>query len=233
MVNIPPGGSDEDEGDDENLDTAHVVDIPGEVEVNYQEPLESCTLCSTTRCVKRDVAICFRRFAKYHQRRVGVQAPGGGSHRHRGVTGRDGSVTHRQRHRRFAEAATMAAMGSSEEPLSDDALCRLGLPRADGQDCDDVINPRVSQEALTHSFSAPSHVLMMQRQAGSLDAVLYVSIVVVFYVAIILVLIGANLYRRRHSGCTDRRPLLIYDEKSAAVDQHLLTCEQEPGGECV
>ena len=57
--------------------------------------------------------------------------------------------------------------------------------------------------------------------------------VVVFYVAIILVLIGANLYRRRHTHCTDRRPLLVYDQRSAGVDQRLLTCEQEPSGDCV
>ncbi|KAF0314185.1 hypothetical protein FJT64_015339 [Amphibalanus amphitrite] len=59
-------------------------------------------------------------------------------------------------------------------------------------------------------------------------------VVVVFYVAIILVLIGANVYRRRHVRCTDRRPLLVYDPGAAGgVHQRLLTCEEEPSGDCV
>ena len=52
----------------------------------------------------------------------------------------------------------------------------LRLPRTDGQDCHDVISHRVSEEALVHSYSAPNQVLLKQRQTGSLDAVLYVSV---------------------------------------------------------
>ena len=72
----------------------------------------------------------------------------------------------------------------SDRPLtrvSPPVVCVCRLSRSDGRACDDVIAHdviarRVSEEALAHSFSAPSQVLLKQRQTGSLDAVLYVSV---------------------------------------------------------
>lgn len=79
-----------------------------------------------------------------------------------------------------------------------------------GRDC--------NAELLQHHFFAGSHEDMVVSQ--SKDAIIYVTIVVVFYVAIVLLLIGTNLRAGRMTrGARFKQHVVEFNESSGAANR--------------
>ncbi|XP_076373310.1 uncharacterized protein LOC143258189 isoform X2 [Tachypleus tridentatus] len=109
--------------------------------------------------------------------------------------------------------------------------------------CNDTITPSALQAAGPHKVD-PHHTVRVIFPDQSTDAIIYVTVVIVFYAAIIFILVGTNLHRFRTNDDTqssslsddeeecyeleEKRHLVIHFDKKARVYQ-TITPESEKG----